>query len=160
MKKLATFIVVLFSIGIGFSIFLPPMEESALPTVQLPEGVASKLKPPVVISDSLSTPVALSQLRLSSSLFNSEENEQHYGLQLGLFGSLIDAEKWGQVFLQHNQAPLPASTGLAILKAQDKSRQWYVLTISPFNSLILAENYAQLLRDEAVKSQLILWPYQ
>ena len=89
----------LLAVGIGFTLYLPPYPME--PNSERP--LSSKIR---IITDTLHTPIAEQQLRLSVALLNTSDKE--YGLRLGIFSDISGATQ--QAAAINNQFPsLPSA---------------------------------------------------
>ncbi|ODS22772.1 hypothetical protein AB835_12360 [Candidatus Endobugula sertula] len=138
-KKLGGFILILLSIGIGLSLYLPEY-----PMVEVPAAEF------VLLKESLDKPINANLLRNSLTIF---DDATAHALQLGVFATLANAGKYAA---QINQQGLPLP--LSIFKTHDSQRQWYVLALGPLVTKEESIQYQQLLLDNNVQSQPISWP--
>ena len=147
-KKLLGFTLLLVAIGTGFSLYLPEYQATDI----TPPQNATQL-----VESSLNSPVQADSLHLSSSLFSPPKETVIYGLQLGLFGTLSDAQFKGNTLYQ--QAKHVIQPPISIFKVKDNHRTWYVLALGALDNRTELEKYTQLLQDQGIKSQEILWPF-
>lgn len=147
-KKLLGFALLLVAIGTGFSLYLPEYQAA---DINLPSHAT------IVVESSLTTPVNPSALRPSSMLFSDSPESVIYALQLGLFGSLGDAQSKGHALYQ--QANGIFTSPLQVFKTQDQQRYWYILALGPLKSQAQVNQYSQLLEEQNINSQEILWPF-
>lgn len=142
LKGLIIFALFLLGIGTGLSLYLP-----GYPPVIIEEDNFS------LITETLESPVDASTLLSSSALFGTADADQQYGLQLGLFGTLFDAERGAR---QWDKSQLP--TAPVIFKAGDKEHQWYIVSTGPLDSREASAKHQQLLQNSGYITQIILWP--
>ena len=147
-KKLLGFALLLVAIGTGFSLYLPEYQTA---DIVLPSNAT------VIVESSLNEPVNPDALRLSSILFADTPESVNYALQLGLFGTLADAQLKGHSLYQ--QANSVFTSPLQIFKAKDQQRYWYILALGPMDTKAQINQYTQLLQEQNIKSQEILWPF-
>ncbi len=145
LKKLGIFILLLLGIGTSLTLYLPKPVISEPPLTRF-----------VVIEETLKTPIEEMQLRHSYAVFqNQAEKTIEYGLQLGIYNNLVNAEK-AAIGLDQQALPLPSVP--VIFKVQNKKRHWFVMALGPFKTEDALPDLKQLLEKNHMNSQDISWP--
>ena len=141
MKKVITLAILLITMGVGMTLYLPDFK---------PQGGGLESPPKYVINqDSLKSPFAMNDMLIS---FNDTEDTD-YGLRFGLFSQLqhaIDRAKKYDI-----------QTTLQVVKTADATRTWYVLLLGPISGKQATENKnLELVEQFGVSADIIRWPVQ
>ncbi|MBX2808224.1 MAG: SPOR domain-containing protein [Cellvibrionaceae bacterium] len=143
LKKLGLFGLLLLAIGTGLTLYFPEPEITAPPLAAF-----------TVLEQSLTTPVDSTQLRNSYAVFqHNSDQPPAYGLQLGIYKQLINAEHAAMTLGKLAASPLPV-----IFKVKDRQRQWFVMALGPFHTQDALSAAKKQLTEKAINNQTINWP--
>ncbi|MFT4927209.1 MAG: hypothetical protein ACI8WB_003315 [Phenylobacterium sp.] len=141
-KKIATLATVLLITGVGLTLYLPTYQpDNAITVDKISYHIDQpSLKKPLSMDDILLSPVG--------------EDEQRYGLRLGLFGQLQQA-----IYLAEKTIQSKPATETTIIKATDQQRYWYMVILGPFKTPSQANQQGTLLlQKQQISTTLMRWP--
>lgn len=145
LKSIGVFLLTLLLSGVGLTLYLPEYSPAGTTAASFQ-----------IIENTLQQAVEADTYLASSLVFDSAADKPPpQGLQLGIFGTLLDAQGGArQLSLRALSLPLVPS----IFKASHDSRIWYVLALGPFTNTVETRNIESLLLDNDVRVQTIYWP--